>query len=125
MTPAMMAKAECPNNNNGECDGMVIHGDLRQTQGEERKQCLLMDRKRCGNFEKCIAPLAEMVEDPAKSKAYIAAVADYRFTHHIKGMSRKCPDCGEPIGKRRRICPNCALKRRKKTYRDAQSRKRG
>ena len=125
MTTLQMANAECPNWNQGDCAVARIADDLTPLPGRPLDKCALADDKRCEYFEECILPMAAMVSDPAKSKAYLDAVADYKFVHHISGLSRRCPECGGPLPTRKRFCAGCTANHRRKSTRDAVRRFRG
>jgi hypothetical protein len=124
MTPLQMANAECPNWNQGACSGAIIADDLTPLPGRPLAKCALADNKRCEYFEECVQPLADMVSEPTKSKSYLAAVAGYKFQHHITGFYRRCPECGVPLQARKRFCTDCTAKRRRNTFREAQRRNR-
>jgi hypothetical protein len=64
-------------------------------------------------------PMAAYVTDPAKSKAYLAATAEYKFKHHITGLVRRCPECGGELPKRKRFCAECSKKHRRSRVRQA------
>ena len=70
-------------------------------------------------------PMASYVSNPAKSKSYLEAVADYKFQHHISGLSRRCPECSGPLPAHKRFCADCTSKHRRKSTRDAMNRIRG
>ena len=126
MTTALqMANAECPNLNNGACDGMRLDDKLKFLPGKPRPKCRLASGERCDHFEGCVMPMASYMSDPAKSKAYLDAVAEYKFRHHITGLSRRCPECGGPLPTRKRFCAGCTSKHRRKSTRDAMNRIRG
>jgi hypothetical protein len=117
MTPLQFAHAECANfNPDGSCLGTRFSDTLQSLPSRPQPKCLLADNKRCAYFEECVLPMAAMVSDPAKSKSYLDAVANYRFQHHISGLSRRCPECGGPLPTRKRFCAGCTSKHRKKTY---------
>ena len=114
MTPAQFAKAECANPwPDGSCPFKAA------------PRCLLVDGKRCSCFEEAVLPFAGMVSEPARSKAYLEAAAEYRFRHHLGGIARRCPDCGGPLPARRRFCADCTAKHRRGSYREYKSRIRG
>ena len=119
MSPFQMAKEECAAMVDNGCDGMRIDNALKVTQAKGLKRCLLLDDKRCPYFEACVMPMAAMVTEPDKSKAYLNCVADYKFQHHIRGLFKRCPDCGGALPARRRFCPDCTQKHRRKSNRDA------
>ena len=124
-TPLQMANAECPNLNNGACDGMRFDDKLKFLPGKPQPKCLLAFGERCDHFEECVMPMAGIVSDPAKSKSYLEAVAEYKFQHHITGLSRRCPECSGPLPTRKRFCAGCTSKHRRKSTRDAMNRIRG
>lgn len=124
MTPLQMANAECPNLNNGACDGMRFDDNLKPLPGKALDRCLLAADKRCDYFEECVMPMAAMVSDPAKSKSYMDAADSYRILHRLSGVTRQCPDCGRPLPYRRRLCADCTRKHRRESTRNAVQRNR-
>ena len=119
MTPLQMANAECPNLNNGACDGMRFDDKLKPLPGKALDRCLLADGKRCDYFEECVMPIAAMVSDSTKSKSYMGAADSYRILHRLSGVTRQCPECGRPLPARKRLCADCTAKHRKETYRES------
>jgi len=125
MTSLQMANAECPNWNQGACSGARIADDLLPLPGRPLEKCALADGKRCEYFEACVLPMAAMASDPARSKSFMDAADFYRILHKMSGIIRQCPECGRPLPVRRRVCVDCAIKRRRNTFREAQRRIRG
>ena len=121
MSPFQMAKAECAAMVDNGCDGMRIDNALKVTQVKGLKRCLLLDDQRCPYFEACVMPMAAMVTDPVRSQSLMDAASAYRIMHRISDVVRQC-ECGRPLPARRRMCADCAAKRRKLTYRAAQYR---
>ena len=119
-TPLQMANAECPNlNPDGSCLGARFSEALEPLPSRPQPKCRLADDKQCKYFEEFVMPMAAIVSDPAKSKSYLEAVAEYKFQHHISGLSRRCPECGGPLPARKRFCADCTSRHRKKTIRNA------
>ena len=73
----MAVQVHGPNLNNGACDGMRFDDKLKFLPGKPQPKCLLASGKRCDHFEECVMPMAGIVSDPAKSKSYLEAVAEY------------------------------------------------
>jgi hypothetical protein len=119
MTPLQFAQTECPNWNQGACSGARIADDLTPLPGRPLAKCALAVDQRCEYFEECVLPMAAMVSDPEKSKSYLDAAANYKFKHHISGLSRRCPECGGPLPTRKRFCAGCTSQHRQKSNRDA------
>ena len=126
MTPVQLAQAECANHEpHGACLGAQLGDKGQTTYCSPKPRCRLSAGERCTYFEECVAPMAEMVKEPRRAKAIQEAVWSYRMAHAVgEGTGRKCPDCGGPLQKYRQVCPACADRRRKATYRDAQNRRR-
>ena len=120
MTPMQMIREECANHQpNGSCLGVQIAKDLTLTCAKPLPRCLVADRQRCAYFEACVLPLADIVSDPRRAKELQAAVAEYRqITNQKASQSRPCPDCGEPLQPRKKLCPTCAQKRQKDYHRE-------
>ena len=115
--------------------------------GEDRDgTCLVMQGRACTWFFKAPYPQAPQgvqdesfrlepdlehgrsVQGPFDSAARAypvapGALSEFWRTHRVRNV-RRC-DCGEPLGYRQRVCPECALKRRRKTARESKRRKRG
>ena len=125
MTPLQMANAECPNLNNGACDGMRFDDKLKPLPGKALDRCWLAADKRCDYFEECVMPMAAIVSAPVKSKSYINAADSYRILHRLSGVTRQCPECGRPLPARHRLCADCVAKHRRQTTRTAMRRIRG
>src|SRR5450759_2023120 len=125
-TPLQMANAECPNlNPDGSCLGARFSDTLKPLPSRPQPKCLLAGGKRCEYFEEFVMPRAGIGSDPAKSKSYLDAVAEYKFQHHITGLTRRCPECRGPLPARKRFCADCTSKHRRKSTRDAMNRIRG
>jgi len=122
MSPHGLAKAECANYNGGCCV-------MRDTAADP--SCMIARGQRCGYFERCILPLADdpsPTDDPKLQARRIEARAAYladhpvgRFTSHGR---RLCPECGRPIGERRRICDICRRDHRREADRRQKRRER-
>lgn len=100
------------------------------------RACQVKLGNRCGHFERAILPLADKPSPKAAPKLQgkrLAAREAYLLLRPPAqtpkaaqpGGLRRCPDCGEPIAKRKRICPTCAAKRRRVSYRGRHQRTRG
>lgn len=96
----------------------MIGDDLSSRRCDPKPKCLLAaGDQRCRYFEECVAPMADMVTDPARSKAITEAVSLYRSERGLNmARFRKCPDCGGPIPKSKQVCPVCSRKRRQDAY---------
>ena len=98
MTPLQMAHQECANS--------VNNRHLNE------RPCLLEKRgAQCRYFERCLLPLAHQRPDlfGDVERLYWGAAAKMGPTTVL----RSCPDCGEALGPKRRLCDSCrALRRR-------------
>ena len=88
-------------------------------------------RRRCRYFEKCILPLADKDspkdDHSLQARRLLAREAYYQQFPEARPPdgpasrrprdARRCPDCGAPVAKRRRVCSECRRKRRRATYR--------
>jgi hypothetical protein len=119
--------ATCANRqSNGSCLGANFDDRLQPLPGTSRAVCRICDGIRCPYFESTLIPLADGTTDPATREEYQNAVAKYRKLHGLTArMTRPCPDCGGALQKNKRLCPACAERRRRKTYRTAQRKRRG
>ncbi len=86
-TAIQAARADCCNFDNGRCLGATILGQ-RFKGLQERDRCLVLDRKPCEFFVRCVAPASGVLND------------------------RTCPDCGGALRKHQRYCDVCAKTRR-------------
>ena len=120
MTPMQFVREECANHqSNGSCLGVQIAKDLTMTCAKPLPRCLVADGHRCGYFETCVLPMADIVSDPRRAMEFQEAVAQYRkVTKQGPQITRECPDCGGPLQPRKRLCPTCAQKRQKDYHRE-------
>jgi hypothetical protein len=127
MTPLQLSQAECVNHHaGGVCLGVDIADPGEDTHCRPRPRCALSAGERCAYFEECVAPMVDIATEPRRAKAIQEAVLTYRMRHADASVAtRKCPDCGGALQKFRRVCPACADKRRKATFRQSQRRRRG
>ena len=117
-----LAKGQCCNWTNSTCIGAgfnllpsgELHHFMMAQDGEELEgqPCQVGQGKRCDFFERHVLPVAESPGGIAARKAYVSKFPVDRFA----GKERHC-QCGEPIGKGRRMCGGCRAKRRRETYR--------
>jgi len=131
-TPIALAKKYCVNWQDGLCSGIDFHKDGSPFRfRSEGAQCLLKANQRCSYFETAVLPMGDSEEwqkkYPGDAKAF-AEGADRYFRRHsgIAGLApkaRRCPDCGTPIGPRKRYCALCADRRSKESDRNYQSKK--
>ena len=139
MTPRQFAKAECANLlPDGRCLGirsndLLDHGQVKLARPRDR--CLLTERgKRCRYFEQIVLPLADQPppkDDPGLQARRLQAreayywqlppSAGYRSSRPDRpgraSKERRCPDCGNMLGRRQRYCPACQAKHRRAKYR--------
>ena len=119
------ARQECANH---------VHSGVCEPR--DRKPCRLGQGERCSYFEACVLPIAvrklRMLRKPKKDDS---AVVDAYIREHpeLRGRQsadedasgRTCPDCGEPLVKRQRVCLVCRAKRRRQSDRQQKARTRG
>jgi len=107
-TPLQIAKANCANY---QCDGSCLGCDIEKngkiSRCSPKLHCRLADTppERCEYFEACVLP-----GRPEMEPMYRAHVNLPRREH------RHCA-CGAVLPKRKRCCTECAIKRRRATYR--------
>lgn len=112
MTPLQLANAECCNLVDSKC----VH------RGAD---CLLAQRLRCDYFETHVLPLGDK---PAlrNYKAYHEATERYREMFVMlstdKGV-RRC-QCGQPLPKHKRLCPDCSATNQREAKRQAAQKRR-
>jgi len=84
-----------------------------------RKTCLVQDCKRCEYFERAVLPTAADIG--LKELVYSLYENHVGMTKGLKiGKIRKCPDCHKAeLLPRKRVCPKCKERRRKRTYRES------
>jgi len=123
-TPLSLARAECANWHAGACLGIALeqsvrfeHGHKRIPTREPQDKCLVAAGKACGYFEACVLPRPVFA---ATAAAYYGAQG--RAVPNTTG--RTCPDCGKPLAKRQRVCPDCRRHRRRTSSRQSQARAR-
>ena len=121
MTPLQFAREECANHQpNGSCLGVQISKDLTMTCAKPLPRCLVADGQCCDYFEACVLPMANIVTEPHRAKELRQAASEYRRVSELTlENTRPCPDCGEPLQPRKRLCPICADKRQKNATREA------
>jgi hypothetical protein len=119
-------REECANHQpNGSCLGVQIAKDLTMTCAKPLPRCLVATGQRCGYFEACVLPLADIVTEPRRAKELRLAATEYRrVTEQTLENIRPCPDCGEPLQPRKKLCPVCAQKRQQDYHREAMRKKR-
>ena len=129
---ASLAKHHCANWNHGICVGTQCQPNGSHSRFlPESTNCLLLLGKRCAYFEQSVLPMAELSWEWKSSVAentFKERADTYRRLHSgITGLhrnQRKCPDCREPIGPRKRFCEKCSAKRRLQTFCASQQKKR-
>ncbi len=121
MTPLQSTRAECANHQtNGSCLGVQIAKDLTLTCAKPLPHCLVADGQRCGYFEACVLPMADIVTEPRRAKELRQAATEYRRVSELALENmRPCPDCGAPLQPRKKLCPVCAQQRHKTATRAA------
>ena len=136
MTPLQFAKADCAALQRGrycmlqEVD-IPLSVWLDNSPNDADLVCRLSLNERCEYFERFVLPLADHPGPKADPKLQLRranARAAYSRQHELQeeaayAAGRACPDCGAALALRKRYCPTCAAKRRKKTYRAARSRR--
>jgi len=130
MTPYQLARQECSNMMpDGSCMGIRAEGLTDASiSAVPLERCLLSEKplKPCRYFEQCVLPLADQPDSAggrisgSKRAGWIEARKLYPFTlarDARRAKVRACPDCGEPLAKRQRVCKSCQKKRRIESYR--------
>lgn len=84
----------------------------------DTKPCLLLSGKRCDYFEKAVLPAAEERVLEAYKKWLAGGEIDMRVA-----STRRCK-CGARLRPKRRMCDKCSKAARRKSYRDAQKKRR-
>jgi len=129
-TALNLASNECANwRGSGSCAGMTVHGDACNPL----PRGLLRDGIPCRYFEKCLLPLLKSYPkyhgadgdyiDQTLGTRIPEALSGHPFVGHTarymtgKASAERFCGCGAPLGPRKRMCPECARKRRKETNR--------
>ena len=105
-------KKECCNWDGKECLGAsALSKGLFNTSGK----CLILDKKPCTYFEKCVLPSAK------NDISYDKILRFYsKINPELKPTkTNTCNDCSKTIPNKRRYCKECAKKRRKKTFKNS------
>jgi len=94
----------------------------------DEQGCVVMAGGRCGWFETSVLP------DATRQKGATRLLDDIQNNYAIgraprsvtsaRENVRPCPDCGQPLAARRRVCEPCATLRRRTAYREAKRRSR-
>ncbi len=118
LTLVSFVKIKCANiTSTNLCLGLDAFGERFMNQA----QCLILAKKRCDFFKKCVLPLAKLM-----------GCYDRIFKEYIKfdktvdqsEEARFC-ECGEELKPRERFCERCRKKRRQKTNRENLQKYRG
>ena len=130
---------ECANYSGGHCQGAWTFSNFPEEWFcNPLPQCLLKDNLPCWYFEKCLLPLLSKKPkyrgadtDYASLCTADAAEVEHPFCRHTEtymagtGASERFCDCGAPLGKHKRHCPDCLKSRRKGQWREEKARQRG
>ena len=130
MTLYQLAKEECGNfQGDKSCLGICAEGLLdRSAPATPRDKCVFPERpiQPCRYFEQCVMPLATQPDsaggriDGNKRAGWAEARRRYLKARKVMVPVEKmrcCPDCGNPLAKRQRVCATCAQKRRRENQR--------
>ena len=130
MTPYQLARMECSNLlPDGSCLGIAPEGLTdSKVAAVPLARCLLASKpiKPCRYFERCLLHLADQPDsdgggiDGGKRAGWLQARAQYLSARKVTVPEiklRACPDCGQPLAKRQRVCQKCQKKRRTESYR--------
>jgi len=84
--------------------------------------CVVESGSRCNYFEKAVLPVAAQqgYGDKMAARYGKQTGADLALP---ESETRHCPDCGAPLPPRARVCSDCRVKRRRKSYRAARAQK--
>ncbi len=105
-----------------DCAGMPFVPD------DADRRCKVGRGERCEYFERTVLPLADQAspaDDPRLQARRAEARRAYRRKHDLDGAEepgRRCPDCGGPLPKGKRLCEACRQRRRRVSYRAARNR---
>ena len=137
MTPYELARHECANiRKDGSCLGIPAAGLVwqgRQINACLRDKCLLAGKpmRPCSYFEGVVLPLADQPTPRDKlwlqsqrRKARRQYLAARKMEIPEESELRRCPQCGEPLAKRQRMCSHCSRIRRRERQRELMRRKR-
>ena len=121
MKPLQLARVECANfQSDGSCLGVVISDKVELVSCSPKPKCVLNNcgnEARCRYFETCVLPLTDMIREPNSAKDFQSARAKYYdLTNQLPPSDRFC-ECGQPLQKRMRLCPDCQRKHRRASYR--------
>jgi hypothetical protein len=107
-----MVQNECANHVAAQC--IMLDGECPVIEG---KRCAVR-RDAMGHptetayFDRCVLPLADTRPE------FAGAARMYRAMSGTSGASeRNCPDCGNGLLPRQRVCPSCKIARRRAAYR--------
>ena len=118
-SPLQMAIAECANFcRDGGCLGIPAKCLLSNEPpvAAPLDRCKLAHRgKRCEYFERTVLPLANYF--PEKYAKAVQTYSAGRAKNALAVKSVRFCGCGNPLAKRRRLCPVCAKRKRRETAR--------
>ena len=127
MTPYQIAREWCSCcQTDGSC-----HGPRNNVLGHpivcvNRPKCLLALGERCDIFETDVLGNVDIVTAPEIVRELRSGKSAYlQMTNQTLESGRKCPLCENTLQKGKRLCPACAERRRRETYRAAQRKRRG
>jgi len=110
-------EGECSDFRQGQC--LVADGPCR----------IITRQQPCRYFEVSVLPIGRThpTHNPGATKAaeVYAAIAPHTLADlNATPEPRACPDCGETLPARRRVCDPCGKKRRSRAYREAARKRR-
>ena len=85
----------------------------------DKTQCLVLNKKRCQWFEKCLLPLLVKYGNKTLIKKYESLSKQV-----VPKSGNFCNDCGNEVGARMRYCEECKEVRRRQTQRKEKARQR-
>jgi len=136
VTPRRFGQQECANlMPNGGCLGVRVEGLVDRGQVKRAaplQKCLLAAKpiRPCRYFEAVVLPLAD--QPSPKGKPWVQAGRLEARRQYLEARKvevpevklRTCPECGEPLAARQRVCSKCSRKRRLASYRKTRQTKR-
>jgi hypothetical protein len=122
MTPSQLATLHCSNHKpDGSCLGAVIDDDLMTRVCRPKPKCCVGTLGvRCDHFEQCLLPMNSgdwpQLKTPKQHQDFAEAVHDYQRAANVPSAKARVCACGRELEPRRRMCHQCRLEARRKTY---------
>lgn len=131
MTPLQFAREQCANfENGGSCAGIGIREDGSLYMFGKKAVCLLSNKDRCQYFEECVLPVHPYMQS-SQGQVFAKHLAEARrmYSRMVPGFNRnpgrKCIACKRrEVEAYKRLCYECAEKRKKASKRESQRNRR-